>query len=131
MSVNSISGASPALVGSTGSMGQKNQRALWAQVGQDLNSNDLAGAQSAFATLKKNYEANVAAGTAPPPGNGPVWSDIDQLGSALKSGSLSGAQAAFGTLQQAVAALGGGSGAQSNSTDSATAALAGSLNVLA
>jgi hypothetical protein len=69
-----------------------------------LNSNDLSGAQTAFAALQKdvpglssngNPQGTQAANT-----NNPLTSDFQNLSQALSSGDLSSAQSAFAKLQQ-------------------------------
>jgi len=74
---------------------------LWAKVGADLKAGDLSGAQSAFASLTKNFVANHPNGaTAPAPGAAhPERTDIAQLSQALTAGSLSDAQTAFSQLR--------------------------------
>jgi hypothetical protein len=128
MSVSSISSAlSTAQPGSTTSA-QANPRALWAQVGGDLKSGNLAGAQQAFSSLKSLYKANHS-GTVP---HGPLASDISSLGKALSSGSLSAAQSAFNTLQQAAQAAGiAGSSAGSSAGAGATPTSSNRISVLA
>jgi hypothetical protein len=68
------------------------------QLGQALDSNDLAGAQSAYNNI-------VQLGQSGPFASGEAFSrtqreqDFTALGQALQSGDLAGAQAAFSTLQ--------------------------------
>lgn len=130
MTVNSISGIAPMYLKSTTSVGQTNNKFLWAQVGNDLSSGNLSGAQSAFASLKQNYDQNhpngpppVTAGTATP-----LRDDIQQLSQALSAGNLSGAQSAFTQLATDwKAANQSGTTAASSSSDAAT----GTVDVLA
>lgn len=81
-------------------------------LGASLDSNDLAGAQQAFAALVQSVPAAppptdaspASSDASSPPSDPSVGSDLVSLGQALQSGDLSGAQAAFAKLQQAVQA---------------------------
>jgi len=66
-----------------------------------LNSNDISGAKTAFATLQSdlqkiggNQQASQSSSSST------LLSDIQALGNALNNGSLTDAQTAFATLQQ-------------------------------
>ncbi|MGO9018619.1 MAG: hypothetical protein ACLQVJ_09755 [Syntrophobacteraceae bacterium] len=65
------------------------------QLGQALQSGDLAGAQSAFATLQQDMQ-NVSQSQSQ---SGQQQSNWSALASALQSGDLAGAQQAFAALQ--------------------------------
>ncbi len=130
MSVNSISGLAPMYLKSTTNVGQTSSKVLWAQLGKDLSAGNLIGAQSAFASLKQNYNQNhpngpppVATGTATP-----LRDDIQKLSQALSAGNLSGAQSAFVQL-----ATDWKSANQSSTTETSSSsdAATGTLNVLA
>ena len=69
----------------------KQRRLDFQALSKALKSNDLAGAQKAFAALQQDAPTNA---------NNPLSSDIASLGSALQSGDLAGAQKAYATLQQ-------------------------------
>lgn len=75
-----------------------------------LNSNDLSGAQTAFAALQKDVpglsgsQQNSQTGNS----NNPLTSDFQNLSQALSSGDLSSAQSAFAKLQQDLQTLVGG-----------------------
>jgi hypothetical protein len=89
----------------------------WSQRRQDfqslanaLNSNDLQGAQTAFAALQKDspqlsklIQNNPNANSA-----NPLATDFQNLSQALSSGDLSSAQAAFAKLQQDLQSVGAG-----------------------
>jgi len=66
-----------------------------------LNSNDLAGAQKAFATLQKDMQSIGQAQSSQQIGaNSPLDNDLAALSTALQKGDLQGAQNAFATLTQ-------------------------------
>jgi soluble cytochrome b562 len=72
---------------------------------QALQSGDLSGAQTAFASIEQmrpdnNVTQATSANSATQPVNGPLRADMDALSKALKSGDLKGAQDAFKQLQQ-------------------------------
>jgi hypothetical protein len=97
---------------------QHQRKADLAQLGQALQSGDLAGAQTAF-------DALTALGASGPSKNGQPFqqagraSDFQAIGQALQSGDLAGAQSAFTTL---AATLGG----HNQQTQSAITAYSGS-----
>jgi hypothetical protein len=70
---------------------------------QALSGGDLAGAQSAFATLQSLAPKD---GKSPPPGGAddPMAKDMAAVSSALQKGDLSAAQSAFATLKSDMAA---------------------------
>jgi hypothetical protein len=122
MNVSSISGISPAYVKTTPTVGQTTQKFLWSQVGHDLNSGNLSGAQSAFAKLTTIFDRN-RSGATPASSTGtpstPLRADVQQLSQALQSGNLSDAQAAFAKLSQDAksAGVGGGGNATTGTVD--------------
>jgi len=78
----------------------------YAQLNSSLQSGDLSGAQSAFASLQQALQSQGAQGTATPANQSPtnsgadtITNDFNALGSALSSGNLTQAQGAFSTLQ--------------------------------
>jgi hypothetical protein len=79
----------------------------FAQLNSALQSGDLSGAQSAFASLQQTLQSQGAAtpGTAGTQssssanGTDPITNDFNALGQALASGNLSQAQGAFSQLQ--------------------------------
>src|SRR5271157_5825258 len=122
-------------VSSTDSLYQINQQNGWqqvmndfSQVGQSLQSGDLAGAQKAFATLQQNMQnvgqsqsgqsqstqqqsalnqlgqalqSGGAQGTSGDSGgSSTIGNDLNTLATALQSGDLTGAQQAFTSLMQ-------------------------------
>jgi hypothetical protein len=66
------------------------------QLGQDLQSGNLAQAQQDYATLSKNIPS------AQQSANSPITQDMGTLAKALQSGNLTSAQQAYTTLQQDV-----------------------------
>jgi len=92
-------------------------------IGSALQSNDLSGAQNAFATLQQDLgttgsqNATATSGT-PTATSG---SDLTALGNALQSNDLSGAQNAFATLmkdlQNSLATIGNSSATQAVGTN--------------
>ena len=80
-----------------------------AQLSKDLQSGNLAAAQSDFATLQKAFSPSpisTAAASAASTSN-PVAQAFNQLASDLHSGNLSAAQKDFSVLQQDLENLGG------------------------
>ena len=77
---------------------------LWDQLGQALQSGDLAGAQKAFAALQANAPQGPASqvqGAATSNGQGSATQNpMSALASALQSGNLAAAQQAFSQIQQ-------------------------------
>lgn len=77
-------------------------------LGNALQSGDLAGAQQAFAALKKDTQIIQSAQQQqrqPSGQNSRVTPDFKTVESALNSGDLSGAQKAFATVEQDIQAL--------------------------
>lgn len=121
----SATAANPIYVPKVPTTSKQQQIALWSQVGKDLNTGNLSGAQTAFAGLKSIYDQNH---TSSDPTNGPLTSDLQNLSQALSSGSLSASQAAFTQLGQDARADGiTGSG----STTPDTGTTGSQVNVLA
>lgn len=80
------------------------------QLGQDLQSGNLSGAQSDFATLSQNLSAvnqNSAATANSATGSSAIAQAFAQLGQDLQSGNLQGAQRDFTNLQQDVQQVAG------------------------
>lgn len=93
MSVQNISAQSDPTI----SQDYTNAHAAWAkfnQMGEALQSGDLAQAQADYSYLMQNAPASVRNG------NGPVSQALAKLGSALQSGSVSSAQQAFQVVAQ-------------------------------
>jgi len=97
------------------------------QLGQDLNSGNLANAQQDFATLQ-------SLGQGGPFANGDVFAprnqreqDFEAIGQALQSGNLTAAQQAFAQLESTFKS-GGGSGSDSASSAIANATAAGTTS---
>ncbi len=83
----------------------------YAQLSSSLQSGDLTGAQSAFASLQQALQSQGTIAEATPVGGPPIPStptnssdsittDFNALGSALSSGNLTQAQSAFSQLQK-------------------------------
>ena len=71
------------------------------QLASALQSGDLSGAQSAYASIEQLLPANQSSSSSATGSNGSnaIQSDFASLGQALQSGDLSEAQSAFGQLQ--------------------------------
>ena len=69
------------------------------QLGQDLQSGNLAQAQSDFATLQSSNGTSATASTTQT-SSSPIATAFQQLSQDLKSGNLSAAQQDFSTIQQ-------------------------------
>ena len=71
------------------------------QLASDLQSGDLSGAQSAYASIEQLLPANQSSSGSATGSNGSsaIQSEFASLGQALQSGDLSGAQSAFSQLQ--------------------------------
>jgi hypothetical protein len=90
-----------------------------AAIGNALQSGDLSGAQSAFATLQQ--DTGTSSGQSTTSTTSTPGTDLTALSSALQSGNLSDAQNAFATLMQdlqnSIATVGGSTvGATLNTT---------------
>ncbi len=73
-----------------------------------LNSNDLAGATRAFATLQQDIQnaSQAAGGKSPFDPSSPIGKDFQAIGDALKSGDVSAAKQAFATFRQDIKSAG-------------------------
>lgn len=69
----------------------------WQQLSESLQSGDLAGAQTAFATITSLQQQT--SGSASHTNNSQLSKDMQSLGQALQSGNLSAAQSAFAAVQ--------------------------------
>ena len=76
------------------------QRDLFNQLQQSLNSGDVSSAQQAFKSLQQLLPAAQFKSTGQNGGNSQLQQDFDALGQALQSGDLTAAQDAFKTLKQ-------------------------------
>jgi hypothetical protein len=74
------------------------QKSQFQQLGHDLTSGNLAGAQSDFATLQQAF-GQIPTATSTSSSN-PVAQAFQQLSSDLKSGNLSAANQDYSTIQQ-------------------------------
>ncbi len=74
----------------------QNQHTPLQQLGKDLTSGNLSGAQSDFATLQSAFSQSTSASSTA----NPVVQAFQQLSTDLKSGNLPGAQTDYTTLQQ-------------------------------
>jgi hypothetical protein len=97
------------------------------KLSQDLQSGNLSGAQSDFATLQASFLQSSSSTASTSTATNPVAQALSQLGSDLKSGNLSSSQKDLSTVQQDIqshgtpatnhfrprANLGGSSGASS------------------
>jgi ribosomal protein S20 len=109
------------------------------QLGQALQSGDLSGAQSVFASLQQLLPSSSAnqAQTAQQTSQSTFNTDINALGQALQSGDLSKARDAFAKLQQDMQAAHKGhhhhhhhkAGNSQNSVSSANSSSSSSNNV--
>jgi len=119
----------------------------FAQLGQDLQSGNLQGAQQDFTNLQQDlqqvssqqvgrhhhhhHHAESSQSTSSQQAN-PIAQAFSTLAQDLQAGNLSGAQSAFATLQNDLQQIGGLLPAGSNGTSStAVPSSAGSLNVTA
>ncbi|HZQ59815.1 MAG TPA: hypothetical protein VFC24_00620 [Casimicrobiaceae bacterium] len=118
MSIDAVNGAGNAAFAATQAASSpfRQMRQDFAALGAALNSGDVAGAQSAFATYQKDLDAvqqvraarqaQGASGTQDTTSQGGSASFQDALktlGTALSSGDVAGAQQAFQSLQQQMA----------------------------
>lgn len=74
------------------------------QLASALQSGDLSGAQSAFASIKTLLQSQSPSGSPALAGSKTIQSDFSQLGQALQSGDLSQATSAFSQLKTDVQA---------------------------
>lgn len=70
------------------------------KLSQDLQSGNLSGAQSDFASLQAAFSQSATGTTSASTAANPVAQALSQLGSDLKSGNLSSAQKDLSTVQQ-------------------------------
>ena len=70
------------------------------KLGQDLQSGNLAQAQTDFATLQKDAPPGLPGGPGSTQDKGPVGGALKQLSQDIQSGNLSAAQSDYHTLQQ-------------------------------
>ena len=117
-----------------------------------LSSNDLAGANQAFASVKQDIQnlSTNTGGKSPFAANSPIGKDFQALGAALQSGDLKAAQQAFTQFRQDIKSAGhaarvgrhggagndhdnddGGSVSSTSSTPTASGTNSGSLNLVA
>ncbi|MBZ5579990.1 MAG: hypothetical protein LAP40_25815 [Acidobacteriia bacterium] len=98
MSISNVTSANSIPQGVQNLFQQRRQD--WSQLAQALQSNDLAGAQKAYADLQSLQPNNQQTATAnSTSGGNPIQSDFAALGQALTSGNLSQAQSDFAQLQ--------------------------------
>jgi hypothetical protein len=79
-----------------------------------LNSNNLAGATQAYATLQQNIQtaSSAAGGRSPFAANSPIGKDFQSLGRALQAGDLSGEKQAFNSFKADIKSAGRAARAQ-------------------
>jgi outer membrane protein assembly factor BamD (BamD/ComL family) len=70
------------------------------QLGQDLESGNLSGAQSDFVTLQKDLTPSSSTSTSTAQSSSPIAQAFSQLSQDLQAGNLPAAQQDFSTLQQ-------------------------------
>jgi hypothetical protein len=88
-------------VGASGPYQQNMQK-----LSQDLQSGNLSGAQSDFATVQAAFLQSATGTTSTSTVTSPVAQALSQLGSDLQSGKLSAAQKDFSTVQQDIQSRG-------------------------
>lgn len=99
MSVSGLSGSSFFQAHNTGSVQQNRFQQLqkeFQQLGQDLQSGNLAQAQSDFATLQQNAPSNSSTASS----SNPLAQAFSQLSQDLQAGNLSSAQSDYTKIQQ-------------------------------
>jgi hypothetical protein len=97
MSTTGITPASGSPIGPTTFQSLQNRAQQdFSQIAQSLQSNNLAGAQQAYADLVQLTPGGQSASAG---GSNPIQSDLASLGTALQSGSVSTAQTAFSKLE--------------------------------
>lgn len=94
----SVSGIFSSLGSSASAMSYQLQNSQFQQLGQDLTSGNLSGAQSDFATLAQAFTQPSAVSSSSTAN--PVTQAFQQLSSDLQSGNLSAAQKDYSTIQQ-------------------------------
>jgi outer membrane protein assembly factor BamD (BamD/ComL family) len=108
MSITGILSNLSSFASQTAQSPQQKARQQFAQLGQDLQSGNLAAAQSDLATLQANRpqggltpSTTAQSGTSTAPGGSTISQDFAQLSADLQSGNLSAAQTDYTGLQQA------------------------------
>ena len=99
MSIAAISAGSNLLT-SLAQGAQSNRQQLqqeFQELGSDLESGNLAGAQSLFSTMQQNMPQSTSASSQ---SSNPIAKAFQQLSQDLKSGNLSAAQQDYSTIQQ-------------------------------
>jgi outer membrane protein assembly factor BamD (BamD/ComL family) len=148
-------GTTPAATGSTTTTGGTSLSQEFAQLGQDLQSGNLQGAQQDYTNLQQTAQQNVAQqvgghhrghrhhggefqsalASAASSQSNPITQAFGTLAQDLQAGNLSGAQAAFATLQSDLQKIGGfassGSGGTIPTSSTSGGATGGALNVVA
>lgn len=100
MSVSGISSSSlTQLLGTDGSNSMSQMQQAWKQLGQDLQSGNLSGAQSAFQTIQQLQSQATGSSGSKSQGSSQLSSDMQALGQALSAGNLSAAQSAFSAVK--------------------------------
>ncbi len=94
----SVSGIFSSLGSSASAISYQLQNSQFQQLGQDLTSGNLSGAQSDFATLAQAFTQPSAVSTSSTAN--PVTQAFQQLSTDLQSGNLSAAQKDYSTIQQ-------------------------------
>jgi hypothetical protein len=94
----SVSGIFSSLGSSASAMSYQLQNSQFQQLGQDLTSGNLSGAQSDFATLGQAFTQPSAVSSSSTAN--PVTQAFQQLSTDLQSGNLSAAQKDYSTIQQ-------------------------------
>ena len=123
MSVSPISTASVNLYQAQVARAFKQRGLDFKALGNALQSGDLAGAQQAFAALKKDTQTIQGAQrqqSQPSVQNSRVRPNFQTVESALNAGDLSGAQKAFDTVQQQIQAARKPHGGQAGAPQSTT-----------
>ena len=89
--------------GAGGQTGLQNLRSEMGQLGQDLQSGNLAQAQTDFSALLQNVPGETAAASIPnPASSNPLTQTFNRLGQDLQSGNMRAAQQDYATIQQDV-----------------------------
>jgi len=86
----------------------------FAALKSSLNSNNLAGATQAFATLQQDIQnaSSSAGGKSPFDPSSPIGKDFQAIGQALQSGDLAGAKQAFTSFKADIKSAGRAARAQ-------------------
>jgi hypothetical protein len=133
MSVSGILSSSlTQLTGSNSDNNMSKMKQAWQQLGQDLQSGDLSGAQSAFQTIQQLRPQQSGSSGSQAQGSSQLSSDMQALGEALSSGNLSSAQSAFASVQNDMKSMhhhhSGGSSQSSQSSSSSVEDILDLLN---